>query len=208
MMIWSTLKEVKYLILPVSFMMVPYGRDNSKILIGTRDKGFWIFDPEISLNNFSCFEVDDLPLLERSRITEGTLTSDGSFAVGTLCGGLILIDTKGKTKAVINRDYGLTDNEVKQVISDRNGNLWLALNNGISTVEISSPLSYYDLKSGLPGNVSSVLRYKGSLYAGTNAGLLIQQKATGPGRHFIPVTGFICSGQMPDRCGRISSCRY
>ena len=175
------------------FMMVPFER---KILIGTRDKGFWIFDQERSLDNFSSFEVDDLPLIKRSKITGGILTDDRSLAIGTLSAGLILIDRTGKTKAVIDRNYGLTDNEVKQVISDNSGNLWLALNNGISSVEISSPLSFYDQKSGLPGNISSVLRYKGSLYAGTNEGLMIQQSGESQGHHFVPVPGL----SVPVRC--------
>jgi serine phosphatase RsbU (regulator of sigma subunit) len=153
------------------FMMIPARKGSSEILIGTQGKGFWLFDPESPGNGFRKFPVENLSLLEGSRITGGILTNNDLYAVSTMLSGLILIDPTGKIVSVIDRENGLADNDVKQVVSDHSGNLWLATNNGISTVEISSPLSFYSEKSGITGSITSVYRYKNLLYAGTNTGL-------------------------------------
>ena len=168
------------------FLMLPFGSNKNKILIGTREKGFWIFEPESTSNNFRHFRIIDLPLLEKARITGGVITGDGLFAISTMLNGIIVIDTLGITRAVINEKYGLSDNDVKQVISDQSNNLWLALNNGISTIEISSPLSVYSEAAGLPGSINSLRRYKNLLYAGTNRGLFVQKKDNESGTQFMP----------------------
>jgi serine phosphatase RsbU (regulator of sigma subunit)/ligand-binding sensor domain-containing protein len=164
------------------FLMLPFGRNHKKILIGTQEKGFWIYEPENTSNRFFKFKNVDLPLFEKAIIGGGVLTGDGSFAISTRLNGLIIIDTAGITRAIINSKYGLSDNEVKQVILDKSKNLWLASAKGISSVEINSPLSVYDEKSGITGTINSIKRYKSLLYVGTSTGLFVQQ----PGKTLLP----------------------
>ena len=156
------------------FLMLPFGRNPKKILIGTREKGFWLFEPENKSNHFQKFSIDNPGLIEKSVITGGSLTGDGLFAISTMQNGLVLIDTSGKTRSIINKRNGLADNDVKELILDASKNLWLALNNGISRVEMSSPLSVYSEKSGISGSINSVIRYKSQLYVGTTNGLFAQ----------------------------------
>ena len=122
------------------FIMVPYDSDGT-ILIGTRDKGFWLFDPDGESNLFRKFEVRDENLIQKSIITGGALTGNGEIAISTMLNGVLLMDKEGNLKQIINHVSGLADDDVKQLIVDRSQNLWLALNNGISRVEISSPIS-------------------------------------------------------------------
>jgi len=158
------------------FMMLPIGYSNKKILIGTQEKGFWLFEPEKGSEMFSKFRVEDDKLLEQAKITGGIVTGDGSIAISTMLNGIIVIDTTGKTKAVINNKGGLTDNDVKQLILDQNQNLWLALNNGLSRIDISSPFSIKSEKSGIKGNINAIKRYNNILYVGTSSGLLVQDQ--------------------------------
>src|SRR5581483_3486057 len=51
------------------------------------------------------------------------------------------------------------------------GALWLAMDNGLSRGDVSSPFSLIDTRGGLRGSVESLLRFKGVLYAGTTSGL-------------------------------------
>jgi serine phosphatase RsbU (regulator of sigma subunit) len=169
------------------FLMLPFGSNNKKILIGTQEKGFWLFEPGNNSNPFLQFKVDDLPLFVKAKITGGVLTGDGTFAISTMLNGLIVIDSTGTTLAIIDRKSGLTDNDVKQVISDQSQNLWLALNNGISAVEISSPISVYSEKSGITGSVNALKRYKNLLYAGTTTGLFVEQPDKNSETQFVPV---------------------
>lgn len=167
------------------FLMIPFGKEKQDILIGTKENGFWLLNPSSGLKDIKPFPARDTSLLNESKVTCGVLTEDGSAAVGTLLNGIILIDTTGITKAVINQGSGLSDNEVKQVITDNSGNLWLALNNGISKIDISSPLSSYSEKSGITGTVNTLVRYRNQIYAGTSSGLYVQNSNTASGLEFI-----------------------
>lgn len=168
------------------FFMLPFDRHNNKILIGTQEKGFWLYEPGSTSNRFHQFKVEDLPLLETAKITGGVLTGDGLFALSTMFKGLIVIDTSGITRAIVTRKNGLADNDVKQIISDKSNNLWMALNNGISTVEISSPVSVYSETAGLSGSINNIIRYKNLLYVGTNRGLFVQESNKESGTQFVP----------------------
>jgi len=168
------------------FFMVPFDEGGRKILIGTREKGILLYDPAADIK-FRPFPVSDKNLIDNSLITGGIRLKNGNIAISTLSGGVIIIDHEGNISAKIDKISGIADNDVKQVITDRDQNLWLALNNGISTVEYISPLSYYSEKSGIEGSVSSIIRYNGLLYAGTSAGLFVQAKAGTHGKDFYPV---------------------
>jgi serine phosphatase RsbU (regulator of sigma subunit)/ligand-binding sensor domain-containing protein len=157
------------------FMMLPFGKSDKKILIGTREKGFWLFDTGKTKNQFTRFRLDAQQMVDNAKITGGALTSEGQFAISTMLNGLILIDSTGSVKEVINKNYGLSDNGVNKIISDQNQNLWLALNNGLSTIEISSPISVFDERSGISGNINDIRRYNGNLYIGSASGLFEYQ---------------------------------
>jgi serine phosphatase RsbU (regulator of sigma subunit) len=155
------------------FLMVPFGSESKKILIGTQELGFWIFDPS-SEKKFHPFILKEQTLVDKAVITGGILMSDGLIALSTLRNGIIFINTNGEIVTIINKETGLLDNDVKQVITDKNKNLWLALETGISTIEYSSPISVYTEKSGIKGSVKCIKRYKGLLYIGTTTGLYVQ----------------------------------
>ena len=189
------------------FLMVPLGRNNEKILIGTQEKDFWLFDPENISAPFNKFKVEDSELLEKSKITGGVITGDGSIAISTLLNGVIIIDSTGRTKAVFDINRGLTDNDVKQLLLDQSKNLWLALNNGLSRIEISSPLSGITEKSGLTGDINAILRYQELLYIGTTTGMFMQDSnkeseitfrqaifPTGQVRSLIEAEGYLLAG--------------
>jgi serine phosphatase RsbU (regulator of sigma subunit) len=166
------------------FLMLPFSSDGREILIGTREMGFWIFDTT-SENKFRKFILKEQPFIDKARITGGTSMPNGLIALSTLTNGIIVIDKNGNIATIINKDFGLIDNDVKQVITDKDNNLWLALNNGISNIKISSPLSFYSEKSGIEGSVQCIIRHKGLLFVGTSAGLYFQNNKSERGTHFI-----------------------
>ena len=85
----------------------------------------------------------------------------------------------GKILQVINRDVGLQDESVYGMYFDRKGSLWLALDNGISRVETSSPLTTFGIQSGINTAVLSIKRFEGTLYLGTTNGLLRLNQSNG-----------------------------
>jgi signal transduction histidine kinase/CheY-like chemotaxis protein/ligand-binding sensor domain-containing protein len=149
------------------YMMVPY--DSHNLLIGTRSKGFYLYDG----NNVVPFPTDADDYLKEKQLSYGIRLSSGDFALTTLRGGLVIIDSQGRLKEIFNKNAGLLDDDIKYVFEDSRGNLWLALNNGIAKIEYASPISIYDNRVNLPGIVLSVIRHgqQKDLYAGTTSGL-------------------------------------
>jgi signal transduction histidine kinase len=92
------------------------------------------------------------------------------IAIGTRRSGLLIIDHKGKVRYTLDMRKGLQDNFIWAMNTDQIGNLWLALNNGISLVEINSNFTHYNDKTGLYGQVYQVLPYKKYLLAATSVG--------------------------------------
>jgi signal transduction histidine kinase/DNA-binding response OmpR family regulator len=149
------------------YMMTPY--DNKILLIGTGEHGFYTYDPDNTAALPFPTEADNY--LKENRLYHGIRLSSGDFALATLRGGLVIIDSQGRLKEIFNKAYGLQDDNIKYVFEDFHGNLWLAMDRGISKIEYVSPLSIYDDRSNLPGSVLSVTRHNKDLYAGTTRGL-------------------------------------
>jgi diguanylate cyclase (GGDEF)-like protein len=105
------------------------------------------------------------------RVYSGYRLPDGRWALGTIVGGLLLLRPDGTVDQVIDTAAGLTDDFVAGLVADREGSLWLALNNGLARVDVASPLSVLDRRAGLQGSLSSLARYRGDLWVGTAAGL-------------------------------------
>ncbi len=105
------------------------------------------------------------------KLLEGVRLPDGRWALGSILGGVLLLRPDGTVDQVIDTSVGLADNFVNGAIVDREGSLWLALNNGLARIEVASPLSVIDRRSGLEGSVYAVTRHLGKLWAATAAGL-------------------------------------
>jgi signal transduction histidine kinase/DNA-binding response OmpR family regulator len=181
---FSLISKDKIFLKEAISMVVSY--NDRQLLIGTRSGRLYLFDG-INVTDFPT-EVNEY--LENHDLYHGINLSDGNFALATLFGGLIIIDNKGRFKGFYNKASGLQDNEVKYVFGDTYGNLWLALNVGISKIEYNSPLYFFGVSSGLSGIVLSVTRHKGRLFVGTSSGLYyLESPVTGRPPVFRPVPG-------------------
>jgi ligand-binding sensor domain-containing protein len=139
-------------------MMAPFAPDHTtakKLLIGTRSQGFYIYDGTSAVPFPT--EADDY--LKENKLYHGIRLSTGDYALATLQGGVVIIDANGRLKEIFTGSSGLQNDNVKYVFEDSTGNLWLALNKGISKIEYASPISFYDNRTNLPGLVLSVTRH-------------------------------------------------
>ncbi len=101
--------------------------------------------------------------------------SNGSFAIGTQNKGLLIINKKGEVLTKLNKFRGLIDNTVNSMFEDKQGNLWLSMNNGISRVSINSPFTILDYRLGIDGAGYATYQADNGLYLGTNNGLFLYQ---------------------------------
>ncbi len=134
--------------------------DDRQILIGTRADGLFLYDGVVARPMKT--EVDDF--LRANSLYRGIWLPDGSLALSTIGGGLVVIDKSGHRRTLVDKDTGLVDNSVHYAYPDREGGLWLALDTGIARVEINSPFSIFPEQSGISGGVTDLKRFNGRLY--------------------------------------------
>lgn len=151
------------------FMLVPYDSASGKLLIGIRELGFFIYNGQgmTPLQN----SLDSYFKSERAGYGIPLKSSPGKYAIATLQGGLAVMNTDGTLDYLFKTENGLQSNNIKQIFEDQWGNLWLALEKGVTKVEYASPFTYYDEYSDLKGLVYSVLEHNNQLYVGTSFGL-------------------------------------
>ena len=151
--------------------MVPL--DSGSILIATTSE-LYRFDFTVPVKNktsFTRFKTDADDYFHKNDIFSVIPVDKTHFSIGTWGGGVVVIDNKGVVSEFLDKKAGLEDDIIyNQYIDDRN-NLWLALSHGISRVEIKSPLTIYDDRSGLTGSIQSINRFNNTLYVATLAGL-------------------------------------
>jgi len=154
------------------YSVLPY--DNDRLIIADRDKGLYMI-PSFSMDirdKIRYFRSDINDYLIENNVYNGLIVNDSLFSYGTTS-GVVVINKKGELKYLINNASGIVDESIKAQYSDKNGNLWLGTDNGISRVEINSPVISYDEKSGLLGSIQSIARANSNLYAVTGVGVFL-----------------------------------
>ncbi len=158
------------------YMFAPY--DKERAIIATKQNGLYL----VNINNlknhklpfdsvYTPFKTEADNFFTTNNIYHGTILKDGSYALGSTIGGMLIIDNKGHIKRVFNKQTGLPVNNVNFIFNDRENNLWLALNNGIAYIEMNSPMNYFGEESGYQGIPVCIMNFKGKFYVGTLEGL-------------------------------------
>lgn len=161
------------------YAMLPYGEKEA--LVFSRTRGLFRFTGE----RFLPFRTEVDQYLADNLIYHAEVLRNGDFAIATLRGGVAIIDQNGGLRQIIGKTIGVQDDNVKYLLQDHAGGLWLALNNGITRVEIPSPISLFDERFGVSSSVNAIARHQGKLYVGTADGLYVlakPQSGTSPAR--------------------------
>jgi PAS domain S-box-containing protein len=156
-------------------VMLPFGED--KILLGTKTRGLFLYDGV----SFRPFVTEADRFLAENQLYEGILLSNGAYVLSTLRGGVVMINRQGHLLHHLDKNTGLQDNTVWAVESDRQGGLWLALNNGLARVETPAPLSIFPENLGITSNIESFQRHRGRLYAAGGLGVYVLKSTPFPG---------------------------
>jgi signal transduction histidine kinase/DNA-binding response OmpR family regulator/ligand-binding sensor domain-containing protein len=169
--------------IPIRLMLAFPGKNpNGKetFLLCTRENGFFLFD----MQTLKPFPVDAAinKFLDTRRLYHGAVLPDNTIALASSDGGLAVMDTAGHLQTYINQKSGLRSESVHFVYTDRQGGMWLALNNGIARIEYPAPFSYFNEQSGLQGNIDFIQKYDGRLYLGGNTGVyMLSESRTADG---------------------------
>ncbi len=147
------------------------------------------------------------------RPTHALVLPSGILVVSTWFGGAVLLDRDGRLLRVLNEDSGLLSESVWHSFLDRQGGLWLILNDGLSRVELGKPLLTAWTKD--LGMVVDMARHRGRLYvAATSAGLAVlepgSQGEPARFRSLLDPSGslyFGCSSLLSTPQGLLAGCR-
>jgi len=142
-------------------------RPDGRFLTGISREGLFLFDGHTA----QPFAPAASERVTRDAMADWIPLAGGRLAIVTRRGGIVIIRDDGTTDEIIDASSGLPDSDINHAFLDADGALWLALDYGLSRVDVSSPLSLIDSRGGLRGSAESVLRYKGVLYAGTTSGV-------------------------------------
>ena len=148
------------------YTVLPY--DSQRLLIGTRNLGLFIWSPVNG--DLQKFITSSDQFLIDNQIYNGIKLRNGNFVIATLTGGAVVLNASGHLEQIINKQAFLQNESVHALYNDRQNNLWMALGNGISNVEIESPWEQWNELHGLKGIVYSIMRHNKKLYLGTSQG--------------------------------------
>lgn len=109
--------------------------------------------------------------LEENKYSCNAILNDTLFFFGTLHGGVTGINIRGKAFLHLSSDNFLLNDWVNALFIDKWNNLWLALNNGISRVEINSAFTYFTTVDGVKGGIGDIKRFNNLIFIATTQGL-------------------------------------
>ncbi len=128
--------------------------------------------------------------LKEQAVYAGVTLRDGNLALGSLKGGVMVLSPEGQPLGVFDRSNGLPSENVKQLLVDRDGALWVALDNGLARVAWPDALTLSDERSGLRGTVWNLHRHQGRLYAAMGQGIaLLDERSAAFHPRWLPVEG-------------------
>ncbi len=147
----------------------------SGLLVSVRGEGLFLLDP--LQGGATPFAPEASAWTSANRLQGGASCRlpDGRWALGSYLGGLLLLRPDGVIDQIIDTRLGLPDNYVSGIDVDAEGGLWLALNSGIVRVEVGSPISTVDRRSGLDGSVYAVTRHREKIWVATPSGTFVQE---------------------------------
>ena len=162
----------------ISFMVPFSGSDprQGQILLGSGRNGLYLMND----SGIVPFPTDADPMFKSLQASRAVVLSDGTLAVGLSDGGLAILSRDGKVLQYLDRTSGVLAAEgVLAVFRDRDGMVWLGLQNGICKVETPSPLTAHSEASGALGAVNDIVRHRGVIYLASIRGLYYLDGAAG-----------------------------
>jgi signal transduction histidine kinase/ligand-binding sensor domain-containing protein len=148
-------------------VMLPY-QEPGHFLVGAFSGGLFHYDG----TNFRPFETEIDYLFQDRSLYEGLALPDNKYALGVLGYGLYIIDQNGRILSEFNRRNSISDDSVYSLFLDKTDNLWVGTNNGLSKIEIFSPLTRFSSDEYEIGNVLSLNMLNNKLYIGTSTNVL------------------------------------
>ncbi len=161
--------KLVYVTLNFSGNVLFHSRLNDTYLLGTSDNRVYSCGKDLVVRQVN---IHDQPYADANVIITGTWVSNNLLALGTLRGGVMLVNPHtGERDQIIDYSTGLPDNEVFTLMVDANQNIWVAHEYGFTQISPALPFRSFSYYSGLEGNMLCVYSHENNVYVGTSLGL-------------------------------------
>ncbi|MBA5629595.1 hypothetical protein HU137_07410 [Moheibacter sp. BDHS18] len=158
-------KRIDQLKNKVIHSILPY---RNGLMIFTQKEGVFIFEND----EISSWKNDLNKTFQLEMINSALRISDSKYAVGTSGDGLYLVDIESGNYTNLHKNNGsLQNNSVLSIFQDKESNLWLGLDNGISFVQNDANSFVYQDFTGKLGSVNAIQKTENGFLLGSNHGL-------------------------------------
>ncbi|MCH5224933.1 MAG: hypothetical protein J1D77_02995 [Muribaculaceae bacterium] len=147
--------------------ILPY--EDNTILLCTPLGGLFL----MKKGEISPFDSEYTGYLRNNQIFCAT-HKNGVYVFGTVTGGAVVDDSDNGEIHYINKEGGIKNNTVLKARFDRDNNLWLCLDNGVSFAALDSPCRPLIGESDFIGAGYASALDEGCLLLGTNQGLYLR----------------------------------
>ena len=152
-------------------IVVDFFKIGSDFIVLTEDKGFYKIDENSNVFKWNT----DLDSLDDVKIYSSSLSSDNLILLGTIGKGYLKLDSNGRLIQNLDKSNGLINNTILSIFEDKNSNIWLALDNGLSVINEKSPFTIFNDFDGKLGTVYAYKKFRDYVYVGTNQGLFYKE---------------------------------
>ncbi len=159
-------------------------RSEESFIIQTQEAGAFIFKDGIT----SIWDVPANNVLSKNSIYSSIQLEDGSLIFGTISDGIYHVSENGNVLLHMNQRNGLLNNTVLSVFQDKDRNIWIAQDNGISVLNLYAPFIVFSDSFGEIGSVYASAVHQGNLYVGSNQGLFFKKLGSSNVFEFIEGT--------------------
>lgn len=147
--------------------MLPY--KDGKVLMASANSGLFIFDPETL--DFTKFKTEADSFIINGDLNRSIADLSGNIILGSSSKGVVAIDEDGHFLWQIDSKSDLQNETVLAMTCDKKGNIWTALDDGVSMIVNNSSYRCFQAKKEPIGMVYDVSLTDGDLYLATNKGL-------------------------------------
>ena len=162
---------------------------DGKCLIVTETSGLFLTDGECTVRMETPFEY----AWPSESVFCAAVSTTGKIALGTVSSGVYVFGGPSTESCHLGKMDGLQNNTILSALFDRNGDLWLGLDNGLAQVSLSSPEQPMFHQQNAIGAGYASAQFGNELYLGTNEGLFRRS-----GKEVTPVDAV--KGQVWDLC--------
>lgn len=142
-------------------------KKDQQLLISTSLRGMFKYAKGI----VNPWKAEINSIIEKQQLNAFSQMNNGNMIFGTIKDGIYITNADGKVLFHIHKENGLINNTVLSQYVDDEDQLWLGLDNGLASADLSSPYLFYNDVSGNLGAVYDVIKYQNTVYVGSNTGL-------------------------------------